>query len=350
MTSFILKELADLLQADLVGDPDLLICGVADLDSAGPKDLSFLALNPYGGSFSQYQAAMKRSKAAAIIAPRDLDLPSGSYLIVEEPSQAFQKVVEQFYPPIASGFSGIHPTAVVHASAKIAPSATIGPCAVIDAHVIIGANSVIGPHVTIGAKTEVGEDCLFHPGVSIREGCIIGNRVVLQPGAQIGGCGFGFTTDKMGKHTKVKQLGNVVIEDDVEIGANTTIDRARMGSTVIGSGTKIDNLVQIAHGVKIGPNNLIVGQTGIAGSTKTGRNVVIAGQVGVSGHIEIGDQVIIAARSGVIKSLTAPGKYVGEPAMPYADYRRHWMHLLRLERYAKKIDELEEKFKKLEAQ
>ncbi|HXF29348.1 MAG TPA: UDP-3-O-(3-hydroxymyristoyl)glucosamine N-acyltransferase, partial [Chlamydiales bacterium] len=199
----------------------------------------------------------------------------------------------------------------------------------------------------IAPKVIIGENCTIHANVVIREGCHIGNRVVIQPGAIIGSCGFGFTTDANGVHTKLNQLGNVIVEDDVEIGANTTIDRSRFQSTRIGKGTKIDNLVQIGHGVKLGPYNLIIGQTGIAGSTETGSHVVLAGQVGVNGHIKLADGVMVAARSGVTKSLLKPGKYGGMPAIPLHEHNKIAVLQNNIERYVEELKELRKQLEEL---
>lgn len=337
-----LAQLAEITGATVVGDPSATIEGVADLSSATPSDISFLSPTQFEGSFKSYEKAMRKSKAGAIFVSKEVDLPSDKmFLVSADPSQSFQKTVELFHPQIKSGFDSVHPSAVIHPTAKIGTNVTVGPCAVIDRDVVIGEGTIIGAQVFVGAETKIGAGCILHPHSTVREGCTLGNRVQLQPGAVIGSCGFGYTTDANGIHTKIEQLGAVILEDDVEIGANTTIDRARFTKTIIRAGTKIDNLVQIAHGVEVGPSNLIVGQSGIAGSTKTGRNVVLAGQVAVNGHIELADQVMVAARSAVMKSLKKPGKYIGEPAVPYADFRRHFMHLLRLDRYAKRIAALE---------
>jgi UDP-3-O-[3-hydroxymyristoyl] glucosamine N-acyltransferase len=190
--------------------------------------------------------------------------------------------------------------------------------------------------------------CHFHPHVTVRERCEIGNCVILQPGAVIGSCGFGFTTDTKGRHTKLEQLGTVILEDHVEIGANTSIDRARFKSTRIGRGTKIDNLVQIGHNVHIGYDNIIVSQTGIAGSVKTGKNVVFGGQAGVVGHLEIADFVMVATRGGVSKSINQPGKYAGGPVMGLSEYNRQQVHLRKITDYVKQIEELKKRLSELE--
>ena len=194
----------------------------------------------------------------------------------------------------------------------------------------------IGPFVYVGQAVQVGKNCVLHAHSVIREHCILEDRVILQPGAVIGSCGFGYTTNANGEHIKLEQLGNVVLEQDVEIGANTTIDRARFKTTRIAKGTKIDNLVQIGHNVQIGPHNIIVSQTGVAGSSKTGRNVVMGGQAGIVGHVEIADFVMIATRGGVSKSITKTGKYGGGPVMELADYNRQQVHLRKIEEYVEK--------------
>ncbi|MGE3954499.1 MAG: UDP-3-O-(3-hydroxymyristoyl)glucosamine N-acyltransferase [Parachlamydiales bacterium] len=338
------QELAALTGATLIGDPNQIVEGVADIASATQSQVSFLMRSPFGGTVRQYLNQIKKSQAGALFIDPEMERPdSRTYLIAQDPSQAFQKVVEHFSPPIPSGFEGIHPTAVIHPTAKLGAGVTVGPNAVIDQGVTVGDNTQIGAGVSIGAECQIGTECLLYPNATLREGCTLGNRVVLQPGCVIGSCGFGFTTDLYGKHHKIKQLGRVHIEDDVEIGANTTIDRARFGITTVKAGTKIDNLVQIAHGVQVGKDNLIAGQTGIAGSTTTGNNVVLAGQVAVAGHLHIGERSIVAARSGVIKDLPAGGKYVGAPAEPFADHRRFHMNLMRLNRLFERVKALEER-------
>lgn len=316
--SFTLAELASLTQSRLVGDPHHQITDVADLESATSSDASFLA-NP------RYEKAMQQSEAGVVfIAPSTPLIPKRHFLVNENPSQAFQKTVEAFHgsKPVLSGFTEIHPTAVVHPTAKIAVGVTIGPHAVIDKGVSIGENTFIGSGCYIGPDSTVGKDCILHPRVVIRERCSVGNRVIIQPGAVIGSCGFGYLTQKDGKHSKLNQVGTVTIEDDVEIGANTTIDRARFKTTRIGRGSKIDNLVQIAHGVVVGEDNLLAAQTGVAGSTTTGRSVIAGGQVAIAGHITLGDGVILAGRAAVSKSLTHPGPYNGVPAVPLQEYNR----------------------------
>ncbi|MBS0603980.1 MAG: UDP-3-O-(3-hydroxymyristoyl)glucosamine N-acyltransferase [Verrucomicrobia bacterium] len=341
---FTLAELALLTKSTLIGAPDYCIKGVDALDSACPEDASFLA-NP------RYRSLLKETKAGVICIDRQTQPEEGkNFLVSDDPSRAFQIILEALLisPDNFSGFTGIHPTAVIHPSAKIGKDVQVGPYAVIDQSSVIGDRTKIGASVSIGSGVIIGEDCQFHPHSTVREKCTIGNRVVLQPGAVIGSCGFGFTTDAKGQHTKLEQLGTVVLEDDVEIGANTTVDRARFKMTRIAQGTKIDNLVQIGHNVHLGQHNIVVSQTGIAGSVKTGKNVVFGGQAGVVGHLEIADFVMVATRGGVSKSITQPGKYAGGPVMNLSEYNRQQVHLRKITDYVKQIDELEKRLKDLE--
>jgi len=342
MAAYTLEELAKLTDCELIGDPAHQITGVDDLETASLSDAAFFE-NP------RYEKQMRSSHAGVIFsAPTFRREADKNYLLSETPSLAFQKVIELFVQSPQSGFSGIHPTAVVHEEAVVGENVTIGPNAVVDRGSKIGAGTIIGSNVSIGAEVHVGSDCIFHPNSIVREGCEIGNRVILQPGAVIGSCGFGYFTDKQGNNHKLKQLGKVIVEDDVEIGANTTIDRARFKTTRIGQGTKIDNLVQIAHQVDLGKNNLLASQVGIAGSTKTGSNVVMGGQVGVAGHITISNGVMFAARAAVSKSIEKSGIYSGIPAAPIREVNLHYVQLKNIGKVIKRVKELESKFKQLE--
>lgn len=333
--NYSLAELAHLTGSKLIGDPHYVINGVENLDAAGPGHAAFLE-NP------RYEKQMLLSKAGVIFATFTASSIEGRFFLLNEnPSFAFQQVIELFLSSPKSGFSHIHPSAVVHEEAIIGRHVTIGPKAVIDRAVHIGDNTTLGPGVYIGPETVIGCDCYIHPNVTIREGCLLGNRVIVQSGAVIGSCGFGYITDKKGHHISLKQLGKVVIEDDVEIGANTTIDRARFKSTIIGRGTKIDNLVQIAHQVELGEDNLIVSQVGIAGSTKTGHHVVMGGQVGVVGHAHIAAGVILAARSAVSKSIEKEGIYSGAPAIPIKEFNTQIVQLRNIGKFIERLKELE---------
>lgn len=341
---YTLAELATLTQATLIGNPDHAISGVESLDNASLDDASFLA-NP------RYREAMEKSHAGVIcIDPNTPRLEGKNYLVSDNPSKTFQQIAEVLLNAEynQSGFSGIHPTAVIHPSAKIGKEVSIGPHCVIDQGAVIGDRSCLHALVSIGPGVQVGADCLLYPHVVVRERCIIGNRVILQPGAVIGSCGFGYITDAQGKHLKLDQLGIVIIQDDVEIGANTTIDRARFKATRIGIGSKVDNLVQLGHNVEIGPHNIIVAQSGIAGSTKTGNHVIFGAQSGIVGHIEIAAGTMLASRSGVSKSIPKAGKFSGSPIMPLSEYNRQQVHLRNIDEFINRIKELEKRIAELE--
>ncbi len=341
--SFDLATLATLTSCRLVGNPQHLIFGVADLETATLQDGSFFS-NP------RYQQALRNSNAGVIFIDPQTSLIEGkNYLISEQPSRAFQQLVDILHPVrlTPSGFKGIHPSAVIHETAILEEGVTIGPYAVIDEGVKIGARTFIGAGAYIGPDTIIKSDCLIHPRVIIRERCQIGQRVIIQPGAVIGSCGFGYTTDQQGRHIKLNQVGIVIIEDDVEIGANSTIDRSRFKSTTVGQGSKLDNLVQLGHGVILGAHNIIVAQTGIAGSTTTGRYVVLAGHVAIAGHLRLSDGVTVAGQGGVTKSLPT-GKYGGTPAVPIEEYNRNRVFLRNIEKFIEQLKALSKRVEILE--
>lgn len=331
MTGFTLEEIQKIIGAELVGDPTLSVTGAGSIETAGATQVTFLS-NP------RYRPLLKDTSAAAIITTQEnATIPGKNYLLVSNPDSAFQICIEAFYKkkkrPQASG---IHPTAVIDPSATLGKDLIIGPHVVIEAGATIGDRTRLDANVFIGHNVHIGTDCHLYPNVVVREECLLGNRVILQPGCVIGSCGYGYYTDKSGKHHKLNQIGIVEIQDDVEIGANTTIDRARFQRTLIGEGTKIDNLVQIGHNVQIGKNCLIVAQVGIAGSTKLGNQVILGGQVGVTGHIELKDNVMVGACSGVSKTLEA-GKYIGTPAEPATTYYRTQALLRQLSKSSKQL-------------
>jgi len=345
-----LKELAELTYNKLEGEENHEISGVNTLEEASPSEASFLAnsflANPH------YFDLVKKSKAGVICIDKNTKTEKGkNYLISQDPSLTFQMLIQifQLSEKNLSGFSDIHKTAIIHSSAKIEKKVTILPNTTIDKNVKIKENTFIGSNVYIGANTNIGENCIIHSNVIIRENCIIKNKVIIQPGAVIGSCGFGYI-QKDGKYQKLNHLGQVIIEDDVEIGANTCIDRARFQATIIKKGTKIDNLVQIAHNVEIGENTAIAAQTGIAGSSKIGNFVMMGGQVGITGHVKLSDRVMLATRSGVSKNLKS-GKYRGSPAIDLQEYNKQYITYKNLGKILKKIEEkiqfLEEKTKNI---
>ena len=330
------EEVAKLLGAVLEGDKNKVLSGVNDLVHAGEEDVSFFAN-------TRYHKEMLESRAGAVIVssdvPRDV---SRTYFVHPDPSFAFQKAMSLFLGQNAvTGFSGVHPTAVIHERAFLEKDVTVGPYAVIDADVRIGEGTYVGPHVCIGPRCRLGSGCFLYAHAVLREDCVLGNAVTIQPGAVIGSCGFGYSSDKEGKHTKLDQVGNVILKDNVEIGANTTIDRARFKSTMIGEGTKIDNLVQIGHNVEVGNHSLIIAQVGIAGSTKVGSHVILAGKVAVNGHIEIADGVRVAACSGVSKSIKTSGDFGGIPALPLTEYNKYAVYLRRIAELFQRVKDLE---------
>ena len=335
-----LSELARLVDGDIVrGGPDLLIEGIGALDEAGASELSFLGNEKYR---AQYLA----TDAGAVIVPRGVsEGPETSALIAaDNPSFAFGLAVKHFVAATARVFTpGIHPRASVDESAKLDPAKVrIHAGAVVMAGAEIGDGSEIGPNTVVGEQVKVGRDCLFYANVTVRERCLIGDRVILQPGAVIGSDGYGYEVVE-GRHVKVDQVGIVEVQSDVEIGANTTIDRARFGRTVIGQGTKIDNLVQIAHNVQIGKHCLVVSQAGIAGSSHIGDQVVVAAQAGVGGHVTIGTKAVLAGRAGATADLEGGQTYSGMPARPFMEEQRSRALIRQLPKLVERVKALEKK-------
>jgi UDP-3-O-[3-hydroxymyristoyl] glucosamine N-acyltransferase len=331
-----LLDLARLVGADVDPGGEIKITGVASLQEARKGDITF-----YGNP--RYLAQLRASQASAAIVPRDFDEAIGPILIrVENPSVAFAAVVAAFAPAEPPAEPGIHPSAVVDPSAILGPGVSIGPLVVIEAGAIIGDGAVIGSGCLIGREVRMGGHCRLYAGAIIRERCILGDRVILQPGAVIGSCGFGYEFQG-GRHEKIPQTGIVEIGSDVEIGANTTIDRARFGRTVIGEGSKIDNLVQIAHNVQIGPHTIICSQVGIAGSTRVGSYVTLAGQVGLAGHLEIGDKAVIGAQSGLSKNVPPGSMVIGAPAKPMKEWKQTNFYISQLGKLYERVKELERK-------
>ncbi len=351
---------------------DVVISGFASLRDAQAGELSFF-YSP------RYLQELRETKATAILVPLHFKEEHSSILIkVKDPSAAFDCIIaslakpEEFRPQ-----PGIHPTALVAPTAKIGHDVSVAAYAVIEEEAVIGDRTVIGAHSFIGAHTKIGEDSFLHPHVTVRERCLIGNRVILHPGVVVGSCGFGYnsknqpststdaannnvepvlapsapssssasatlqTDSKKIVHQKIPQIGIVQIEDDVEVGANTTIDRARFGKTKIGHGTKIDNLVQIAHNVVIGPHNIICAQVGIAGSTRTAAYVTLAGQVGLSGHIEIGERAVIGAQSGLSKNVLPGEIVIGSPAKTIKTWKENNFYIHQLGKLFDRVKELE---------
>jgi len=328
------REIADIVSGVIVGKEDAVITGVSGIKEAKSGEITFIANN-------KYRPLLKSTQASAVFVPRDISNTVDASLIqVDNPSLAFAKIMAIVGPEPVMFNPGIDKTAIIGKNVVLGKNVSVQPYAVIEDNVEIGDGSVIGACVYIGHYTKTGKECLIYPHVIIRERVKIGNRVIIHPGTVIGGDGFGFATVK-GAHHKIPQIGTVVIGDDVEIGSNVTIDRARFDKTDIGSGVKIDNLVQIAHNVYIGENTIVVAQVGISGSTVVGKNVIVAGQAGIIGHVTVGDNAIIGGKAGVTKDVPSNVHVTGFPA------REKWEDM-RIQAYSRRNPELIEKIKYLE--
>ena len=334
-----LKEISQVINGELIGDENLIISVVTNINEAEATAITF-AVEPH-------LEAAKNSRAGAIIVERNVTDFKQNIIKVDNPRAAFMKLLVLFAPTVTIK-KEVHPTAIVGENVELGKNVAIMPYVVIADNVKIGDNTVLYSHSFIGEKTVIGKDSVIYPNVTVRECSQIGKAVIIHSGAVIGSDGFGFVT-QAGKHNKVPQVGNVIIEDNVEIGANVAIDRATTGSTIIKSGTKVDNLVHIAHNVVIGENGLVVAQTGIAGSTIVGSNVTFAGQCGCVGHIKIGDNTVFAARSAPINDVPANSFYAGFPAKPHKEWLRTKAGVNKVPDMLKKIKELEKRLAELES-
>lgn len=335
-----LAEIAEIIEGRIVGDQNVIITGAASIEFAGETDIAF-AVEPHIG-------AAESSGAGAVIIPDTVAAFSKTAIQVANPRSAFTKILEVFAPKVEIKRQ-IHPAASIGAHVTIGENVAIMPYAVVDDHAVIGNNVILYPHTYIGQYAEIGDDSVIYSSATVREYCKVGKRVIIHSSAVIGSDGFGFVTTD-GVHTKVPQVGNVVLGDDVEIGAHVGIDRATIDSTVVKQGTKIDNLVHLGHNVIIGENGLIVAQTGISGSTVVGHNVTFAGQCGSIGHIEVGDNCVFAARSGLIGNVPAGSFYGGFPARPHKEWLRGEAMNKKIPDMLKKIRELEKRLAKLETE
>jgi UDP-3-O-[3-hydroxymyristoyl] glucosamine N-acyltransferase len=336
---FTLRELAEVLDAVLVGDPGVTVTGVATVESAGPEDLAFV-------TDARYRAAAATSHAGAFVVAGDAEGLPGPVLQVPAPRLALATLLRLFHPA-ALPAAGIHPTAIVAPGAAVHPTAWVGPFVVIDEGAVVGPGARLFPFVYVGAGAEVGEGSVLHAHAVLYGGARLRRRVVVHAGAVIGADGFGYAFDGTA-HQKIPQVGAVVIEDDVEIGANTTVDRATVGATVVGEGTKVDNLVQIGHNVEVGPHSVLAAQVGIAGSARLGHHTVLAGQVGVADHVSIADGVVVGAQAGVPGDLPEAGTYLGAPALPAPTTRRIVAAQRRLPELLRRVRDLERRLAQLE--
>lgn len=334
MPSVPIGEIADLVEGDYRGDRSRRVSGARPLQDAGPDDLSFLAN-------ARYQKLLATTAAGAILVERGMAGDSPRWIRVRDPYVALARALQRFFSevPLPDGVStlaSIAPTATIGAGARIGPFATIG------AEAVIGEGAAIFPGVFVGARASIGEGTILYPNAVVYHGCVVGKRCIVHGSAVIGADGFGFVSSE-GVHHKIPQIGIVRIEDDVEIGAGTTVDRAALGETVIGAGTKIDNLVQIAHNVRIGRGCIIVAQVGIAGSAEVGDYCVLAGHAGITGHVKVGSHVMIAAQAAVMKDIEGPATVAGSPARPLREHLKAEAMVRRLPDLIARLETLERK-------
>jgi UDP-3-O-[3-hydroxymyristoyl] glucosamine N-acyltransferase len=339
-TPISLTQIHAVIGGELVGSPHATVTGLASFEDAGPNDLTFVT----GDRMLKTSGPII---AGALLAHRRLAEIKNSHIVVANPTLAFAQIAQAFFCPLPPP-RGIATTVVRGNNAQIGLDVSIWPGVTLGDRVTIGARVTLYPGVFVGNDTTIGDDTLLYPNVVVREGCIIGARVIIHSGTVIGSDGFGYVQDQ-GRHYKIPQLGGVTIEDDVELGANVAVDRATLGQTVIKQGTKVDNLVQIAHNVTIGAHSIVVSQVGIAGSTRVGHHVMIGGQAGLADHIVIGDQVMIAARAGVNRSLESNQIVSGAPVMPHEVWVKAQAVIPRLPELRQAIRTLEARMKQLEA-
>jgi UDP-3-O-[3-hydroxymyristoyl] glucosamine N-acyltransferase len=338
--SFLLEELAKLTGATIKGDPDIRICGLGSMEDAHADQLSFL-------SDKRFLPLVSECKAAALIVPPALEYLDRSLLISAQPYLAMARVAQLFWeaPYLPAG---VDATAFTGEGVHLGGGVSIGPLAHVGPHCRIGEGTRVYGGAYLGCDVVVGDHCFIYPGVTVLDRCRIGNRVIIHSGAVIGSDGFGFAQDEKGRHVKIPQTGIVQIDDDVEIGANCTIDRAAFGRTWIQRGAKIDNLVQIAHNVVIGEDSILIAQVGVSGSTRVGKHVILAGQVGVVGHIDIGDGVRVGAQSGVGRSLKAGEDMSGSPVMPHKEWLKMSAILRHLPQLREELRQLKIKVQELD--
>jgi UDP-3-O-[3-hydroxymyristoyl] glucosamine N-acyltransferase len=336
-----LSQIAQIIGCRMTGNEDVEILHVAGIDEAGPGDLTFV-------SNRKYISHISNTRASAIILGEDIPPVSMPSLRCDDPYLAFARALEIFYVALRPS-PGIHPTAVLEEAVEIGKNASIGAYAVIGKGCKIGDGVAIHPHVVLYPRVSIGEGSVLHSAVIIREECEIGKRVILQNGVVIGSDGFGFAPTKDGAFYKICQTGRVLIEDDVEIGANTTVDRAAVGDTIVRRGAKLDNLVQIGHGAQVGENSVLAAQVGVAGSTRIGKGVWVGGQVGFAGHLEVGDKAIITAQSGTSHDIPKGAVMSGSPAFENTAWLRAVAAFPKLPSLLRKIRELEREIEKLKS-
>lgn len=336
--SMTVHQIAAEVGGQVLGDGSLSLSGFAPANSAQPGDLTF-------AEKESYFAAAEQSQASAILVPEGFTSTTKTLIQVKNARIAMARLLPVFYP-VEQYAAGVHPSAIIDATAKVDATAHIGPNVVIGPDVRIGARSVLLGGNHIGRGTQLGDDVTLHPGVIIYSRCKLGHRVSVHSGTIIGADGFGYSFDE-GKHRKILQVGDVVIGNDVEIGANSAIDRGALGSTEIGEGTKLDNFVHLAHNVKVGKHSIIMGQVGIAGSTTVGDYTVVASQTGIAGHLAIGSQVTIGAKSGIMRDIPDKSKVLGVPAVADKQTKRQWLAVQQLPTVIQRLRQVEKRLEKL---
>ncbi|MDJ0835634.1 MAG: UDP-3-O-(3-hydroxymyristoyl)glucosamine N-acyltransferase [Acidobacteriota bacterium] len=333
------SELVSQFGLEVIGDleSDFVILGVKPLSEAGAGDLSFLN-NP------KYREQAQTTGASAVLVKEPVEGCPAVQIKADDPYVTLARVLQKLYPEPKAP-AGIHPAAVISPEADVSDQAAVGPNCTVEACVVIGPGTELVANVYVGANTTIGADCKLFPGVVVYPGCTIGDGVRIHANSTIGSDGFGYAQDGA-THVKVPQIGDVIIEHDVEIGANTCVDRGALGTTLIGAGAKIDNQVQIAHGCTIGKGAVLVSQTGLSGSSNIGNHTVLAGKVGVVGHITVGDRILVMGDSVVTKNLDKPGRYAGNPAVPHIQYQRQLARIRQLPDLASRVKALEKLFNK----
>lgn len=334
---YTVKEIAELINGTVIGDESVEITETTSLDKAQQEEITFAV-----GDYVNY---LEQAHAGAVIVEQEVQAPM-PIIVVDNAKVAFTKVLELFHPSVTLP-KGIHETVILGKNITIGENVTIAPYTVIYDNAVIGDNVVIYPNCYIGHNVQIGEDSVLYPSVVIHQNCKIGKRVILRANAIIGGEGFGFATEN-GKHTHIPQVGNVILEDDVEVGSCSTIDNATMGSTRVRRGTKIDNLVHLGHNVEIGEDCFLCAQVGIAGSTKCGNHCIFAGQVGSTGHITIGDNCTFAGRTGITGHVPSDGQYAGFPMRPHKEWLKGEVYNSKLPELVKRIKALEKELKRIQ--
>ena len=341
-------QIAELIQGELQGSGSITVNNLSRIDQGVPNTLSFL----YNSEFVNH---LYTTKAGVIITSRGIDITEDlaedkAIIWVDDARMAFAQILSVYKQQRQQSKTGVHPTAHIDESATIGENVYIGPYVIVDANSKIGDNTFIYANTTIGENVQIGSDCIIYTNVSIYDDSVIGNDCIIQSGAVIGGDGFGFQPNQENNYTKIVHIGNVILEDHVEIGANTTIDKATLGSTIIRKGVKLDNLIQVGHNVEIGENTVIAAQTGVAGSTVIGKNCMIGGQVGFAGHQKIADGTKFAAKSGISKDVKEENNiFQGAPAMPVGDYQRSYVMFRKLPSMYTELKELKKELAELKS-